>query len=132
MLSRVTSSVDLPDGLHHHGDAEVGDGLIDLAVNVRRQPMPAWLAGPIHTALTDLAFTPPPPADRKLTWKDFALGAVALAACILTLLPIALEYFGARWNADRELPTVERSRESRSVVATAKRDDAPEPQEAAV
>jgi len=44
--------------LHHHGDAEVGPGLIDLAVNVRRQPMPPWLADPIHAALADLAAYP--------------------------------------------------------------------------
>lgn len=81
------------------------------------------------TALSDLAFTPPPPANRKLTWKDFALGAVAFAACILTLLPIALEYIGARWNAESELPTVARSRESRR---TEKPGDVLEPQEAAV
>ncbi len=64
MLGRVTSSVDQADGLHHHGDAEVGDGLIDLAVNVRRQPMPAWLAEPIHAALGELAAYP---RDREAT-----------------------------------------------------------------
>jgi histidinol-phosphate aminotransferase len=77
MLGCVTPSVDLhpqgdaapgpavPDAagagecdLHHHGDAEVAPGLIDLAVNVRRQPMPPWLAGPIHAALADLAAYP--------------------------------------------------------------------------
>ena len=53
MLGRVTPSVDLPSSagaaadLHHHGDAEVAPGLVDLAVNVRRQPMPAWLDEPI-------------------------------------------------------------------------------------
>ncbi|MFI7541431.1 Rv2231c family pyridoxal phosphate-dependent protein CobC [Actinoplanes sp. NPDC049599] len=54
----MTSSVDLSDGLHHHGDAEVAPGLVDLAVNVRRQPMPAWLAEPIQAALTELAAYP--------------------------------------------------------------------------
>ncbi|UQU68701.1 Rv2231c family pyridoxal phosphate-dependent protein CobC [Couchioplanes caeruleus] len=44
--------------LHHHGDAEVEPGLVDLAVNVRRQPMPAWLAEPITASLTDLAAYP--------------------------------------------------------------------------
>ena len=33
-------------------------GLIDLAVNVRRQPLPAWLAGPIAASLTELAAYP--------------------------------------------------------------------------
>ncbi|MEU7864982.1 hypothetical protein AB0B91_65665, partial [Nonomuraea sp. NPDC049141] len=43
-----------PD-LAHHGDAEVGPGLVDLAVNVRRDAMPDWLADPITAALGDLA-----------------------------------------------------------------------------
>jgi histidinol-phosphate aminotransferase len=44
--------------LHHHGDAEVAPGLVDLAVNVRRQPMPSWLAAPIAASLTELAAYP--------------------------------------------------------------------------
>jgi histidinol-phosphate aminotransferase len=44
--------------LGHHGDAEVGAGLIDLAVNVRRAPMPRWLAEPIAASLTGLAAYP--------------------------------------------------------------------------
>lgn len=44
--------------LDHHGDAEVGAGLIDLAVNVRHQPMPAWLATPIRDSLTHLSAYP--------------------------------------------------------------------------
>jgi histidinol-phosphate aminotransferase len=60
----VTSSADLdPDGdlepdLHHHGDAETAPGLVDLAVNVRDQPMPGWLAEPIRATLTRLAAYP--------------------------------------------------------------------------
>ncbi|RKN18154.1 threonine-phosphate decarboxylase [Micromonospora musae] len=46
-----------PD-LGHHGDAEVGEGLVDLAVNVRRAPLPQWLAGPITDSLADLARYP--------------------------------------------------------------------------
>ncbi|MEV1332026.1 Rv2231c family pyridoxal phosphate-dependent protein CobC [Micromonospora costi] len=53
-----------PD-LGHHGDAEVGEGLVDLAVNVRRAPLPPWLAGPIAATLTDLARYPDPTAARK-------------------------------------------------------------------
>jgi histidinol-phosphate aminotransferase len=52
----VTKLID--DGLGHHGDAEVAPGLIDLAVNVRRQPMPRWLAEPITESLTTLAGYP--------------------------------------------------------------------------
>jgi histidinol-phosphate aminotransferase len=44
--------------LDHHGDAEVDAGLIDLAVNVRHQPMPAWLAAPIGESLARLSAYP--------------------------------------------------------------------------
>jgi histidinol-phosphate aminotransferase len=54
---------DEPD-LGHHGDAEVGHGLVDLAVNVRRDPMPDWLADPITAALADLAAYPDPGPAR--------------------------------------------------------------------
>ena len=40
--------------LAHHGDREVGDGLIDLAVNVRHEPMPPWLEEPLRASLHDL------------------------------------------------------------------------------
>nr|WP_221381149.1 Rv2231c family pyridoxal phosphate-dependent protein CobC [Actinoplanes polyasparticus] len=44
--------------LGHHGDTEVGAGLVDLAVNVRREPMPAWLSAPLRASLDDLAAYP--------------------------------------------------------------------------
>ncbi|GLY01413.1 Rv2231c family pyridoxal phosphate-dependent protein CobC [Actinoplanes rectilineatus] len=44
--------------LDHHGDAEVGAGLIDLAVNVRHQAMPGWLAQPIAASLDRLSAYP--------------------------------------------------------------------------
>src|SRR3954468_3206332 len=44
--------------LGHHGDTEVGAGLIDLAVNVRHAPMPPWLAGPVAESLNRLAAYP--------------------------------------------------------------------------
>jgi histidinol-phosphate aminotransferase len=50
--------------LGHHGDAEVGGGLIDLAVNVRHEPMPGWLSTPIAEALTQLRAYPD---DREAT-----------------------------------------------------------------
>lgn len=50
--------------LDHHGDAEVGAGLIDLAVNVRHQRMPDWLAGPIAESLGALSAYPD---ERKAT-----------------------------------------------------------------
>jgi histidinol-phosphate aminotransferase len=50
--------VETAHDLAHHGDAEVGDGLVDLAVNVRRAPMPGWLREPVTAALSDLAAYP--------------------------------------------------------------------------
>ncbi|WP_433376129.1 Rv2231c family pyridoxal phosphate-dependent protein CobC [Actinoplanes sp. CA-142083] len=44
--------------LGHHGDTEVDAGLVDLAVNVRHEPMPGWLAGPIRDSLTRLRAYP--------------------------------------------------------------------------
>ncbi|MEV0427541.1 Rv2231c family pyridoxal phosphate-dependent protein CobC [Micromonospora sp. NPDC050495] len=52
-----------PD-LGHHGDAEVTPGLVDLAVNVRRAPMPDWLADPLVAALGGLAAYPDPVPAR--------------------------------------------------------------------
>ncbi|WP_007026283.1 Rv2231c family pyridoxal phosphate-dependent protein CobC [Saccharomonospora iraqiensis] len=44
--------------LHHHGDREVGDGLVDLAVNVRLAEPPGWLRRELAACLTDLAAYP--------------------------------------------------------------------------
>jgi len=44
--------------LRFHGDSELGPGLVDLAVNVRPDPMPGWLAEPVRAALCDLARYP--------------------------------------------------------------------------
>ncbi|MFF1819146.1 Rv2231c family pyridoxal phosphate-dependent protein CobC [Kribbella sp. NPDC058245] len=44
--------------LWHHGDLEVGDGLVDLAVNVRTGTPPPWLVDAITASLTDLAAYP--------------------------------------------------------------------------
>jgi histidinol-phosphate aminotransferase len=54
--------------LEHHGDLEVGDGLVDLAVNVRAGTPPAWLVDEITASLTDLASYPR---------QDTALASVA-------------------------------------------------------
>jgi len=48
--------------LHHHGDREVGDGLVDLAVNVRLPVPPAWLRAELAAALDGLAAYPDPSA----------------------------------------------------------------------
>ena len=54
--------------LEHHGDLEVGDGLVDLAVNVRAGTPPAWLVYEITSSLCDLASYPR---------QDAAVAAVA-------------------------------------------------------
>ena len=54
--------------LEHHGDLEVGDGLVDLAVNVRAGTPPRWLLDAITASLTDVAAYPR---------QDAAVAAVA-------------------------------------------------------
>lgn len=52
------------DPLRHHGDAETGDGLLDLAVNVYAGPRPAWLDRALHASLADAAAYPDPRPAR--------------------------------------------------------------------
>lgn len=40
--------------LTHHGDAELAPGLLDLAVNVRPEPLPGWLSSAIASACARL------------------------------------------------------------------------------
>jgi histidinol-phosphate aminotransferase len=54
-----------PYDLRHHGDREVGDGLIDLAVNVRAGTPPEWLGARIAASLTGLAAYPDGRAARR-------------------------------------------------------------------
>lgn len=56
-IDRYGDHSDIHD-LQWHGDAEVGPGLIDLAVNVRQAPMPEWLADPIRKSIDNLASYP--------------------------------------------------------------------------
>lgn len=44
--------------LHHHGDAELGTGLLDFAVNVSTEPLPGWLSQAITAACGQLARYP--------------------------------------------------------------------------
>ncbi|WP_345527760.1 Rv2231c family pyridoxal phosphate-dependent protein CobC [Nocardioides endophyticus] len=44
--------------LRHHGDAEVGTGLVDFAVNVYDGPRPAWLDAALRAGLDDAASYP--------------------------------------------------------------------------
>src|ERR1700712_2894895 len=46
--------------LRHHGDREAGPGLVDLAVNVRRGPVPQWLADALAAGMADLSSYPDP------------------------------------------------------------------------
>ena len=66
--------------------------------NVNRQHLPS-------KALAELARVPPPPPSVGWQIKDLARIAVTIGAVLLTLIPIALQYFGSAWNADRELPS---------------------------
>lgn len=53
------------DALRHHGDAEVGESLTDLAVNVRLAAPPTWLRERLVASLDDLAAYPRPAAARS-------------------------------------------------------------------
>ena len=48
----TTSSV--ADPLRHHGDAELGEGLVDFAVNVHDGPRPEWLDDALRASLDDV------------------------------------------------------------------------------
>ncbi|RJL22786.1 threonine-phosphate decarboxylase [Bailinhaonella thermotolerans] len=50
--------------LRHHGDSDVGPGLVDLAVNVRANTPPAWLADLLRESVSRLAAYPDPSAAR--------------------------------------------------------------------
>jgi histidinol-phosphate aminotransferase len=60
--------VTITDPLRHHGDAEVGGELLDLAVNVRGTQPPPWLVSRLERSLKTLGSYP----DQR-----FALQAVA-------------------------------------------------------
>ncbi|SFW71338.1 Rv2231c family pyridoxal phosphate-dependent protein CobC [Amycolatopsis australiensis] len=86
----------MPDyDLHHHGDREVGPGLVDLAVNVRLPRPPAWLRAELASALDSLAAYPSPvDAERAVAARHGrAPGEVLVtagAAEAFTLLASAL------------------------------------------
>ena len=68
--------------LRHHGDAEVGAGLADFAVNVRTGTPPEWLAARIRASVADLAAYPDPrPARRAVARRHGrSVGEVLLTA----------------------------------------------------
>jgi cobyrinic acid a,c-diamide synthase len=51
--------------LHHHGDADVAEGLVDLAVNVRLPAPPDWLSAIINSSTQQLAAYPNTDAATK-------------------------------------------------------------------
>jgi cobyrinic acid a,c-diamide synthase len=51
--------------LHHHGDSDLAEGLIDLAVNVRLSAPPDWLGAIINNTTRDLAAYPDTDAATK-------------------------------------------------------------------
>ncbi|MBE1484530.1 Rv2231c family pyridoxal phosphate-dependent protein CobC [Plantactinospora soyae] len=113
-----------PD-LGHHGDAEVAPGLLDLAVNVQRQPMPAWLREPIVAALDTLTAYPDPaparaaiaarhrrPTDEVLLTAGAAEGFVLLAQALrdarrpVVVHPQFTEPEAALWAAGHQVERV--------------------------
>jgi histidinol-phosphate aminotransferase len=55
-----------PDaGLSFHGDSELADGLVDMAVNVRQGTPPAWLADRIQAAVGGIGAYPDPRAATE-------------------------------------------------------------------
>lgn len=62
---RVTVAVAGPSAdLHHHGDAELAPGLVDLAVNVRAGTPPGWLREVLHASIDAAAAYPDPRPAR--------------------------------------------------------------------
>lgn len=70
------------EDLGHHGDAEVGDGLIDFAVNVRGGMPPEWLAARIRASVKDLAAYPDQRTARAAVARrhDRPVGEVLLTS----------------------------------------------------
>jgi cobyrinic acid a,c-diamide synthase len=58
----ASSEPPLAYDLHHHGDADVEEGLVDLAVNVRVPTPPGWLMDVVNGVTPDLAAYPRPGA----------------------------------------------------------------------
>lgn len=67
--------------LHHHGDAELAPGLLDLAVNVCADPPPEWLSSAILSACGRLASYPDP---REATLAVAARHGRAVDEVLLT------------------------------------------------
>ncbi len=55
----------MSEDLRHHGDDELGPGLVDLAVNVRAGTPPGWLRAVLHEAVDAGAGYPDPSRARR-------------------------------------------------------------------
>ena len=87
------------EDLDHHGDADVAEGLVDLAVNVRIPTPPEWLAGVIRASVDDLAAYPDPRRARAAIADAHGVGVERVlpsagGAELFTLLARA-----RRWTA---------------------------------
>ena len=92
-------SVDVPprrEDLRHHGDAEVGAGLLDFAVNVRGAAPPDWLRRRVAESLDGLGAYPDPARARAAvarrhgrTEGGVLLTSVAAEACVLLARALA-------------------------------------------
>jgi cobyrinic acid a,c-diamide synthase len=61
----ITATGGCVHDLQHHGDRDVAEGLVDLAVNVRLSTPPEWLSTIIHSAIPHLAAYPSTDAATK-------------------------------------------------------------------
>jgi len=64
-VARAAQTIQDRGVLRHHGDAELAPGLVDLAVNVRPGPRPAWLDEALLASLRELAAYPDQTAARE-------------------------------------------------------------------
>ena len=60
--------------LHYHGDRDLAEGLVDLAVNVRLSGPPDWLSAIINTVTADLAAYPNTDAATKAIAATHGVG----------------------------------------------------------
>lgn len=98
-LGPVESHQRTPPGLDHHGDAEASPGLVNLAVNVRIERPPDWLARVIVDATGTLGAYPDPAQARAALAARHGVGVAAVlptsgAAEAFTL--VARAYRGRR------------------------------------
>jgi cobyrinic acid a,c-diamide synthase len=66
--------------LRHHGDAEVGERLVDFAVNVYDGPRPEWLDDALRASLDDVGRYPDPADAERAIARRHGLGAADVLA----------------------------------------------------